>query len=448
MAFEEREYQTSLSLRTRASIGKSRKAIMCQPCGSGKTTVAADIVERACNKDITCVFLSDRKEILQQTARTFTAHGIDFGIVDASTKVIHKHKVYIGMVETFYRRYSAAKFKGIDIGLVVLDEAHMGNYSKVIEILDLAPKPPYIIGLTATPISSSTKKPLNKLYNDIVMGPSSPWLIENKYLVPSIDFGQKDLYDFEKKNGEFTAESQLKIFRKCKSDGKMFKLWESKAKDRQTIIYNVTLEHNEEVRDLFRSNGYSCEMVSSETPDGERDQITNDFKAGKIQIVCNVGIYTKGFDAPSISCVVVNRATDSLALWVQMNRGGRPYPNKDNFITIDMGNNILRHGSFNDEIDWEFLFKNDKRRVSDSIGNKYLCPTCYAYLMNKYLAECPVCGDILTQDTIVKFEFVIPEELKTKDVKLMNKDELKMYAKWKGYKPAWVFFTLQNRYNK
>ena len=59
MTFEEREYQTSLSLRTRSTIGRVRKAIMCQPCGSGKTTVAADIVERACNKDITCVFLSN-----------------------------------------------------------------------------------------------------------------------------------------------------------------------------------------------------------------------------------------------------------------------------------------------------------------------------------------------------------------------------------------------------
>jgi hypothetical protein len=110
-----------------------------------------------------------------------------------------------------------------------------------------------------------------------------------------------------------------------------------------------------------------------------------------------------------------------------------------------MGNNILRHGSFNDEIDWEHLFVNDKRRVSEKERPKFLCPVCFAYLDNKFISECHICGEILTEKTVIKFEFSIPEELKTKPVAQMNTEELKMYCKWKGMKPGWVFYQLKNR---
>jgi superfamily II DNA or RNA helicase len=446
MSFEDRQYQKQLSYAVRKALATHRKVIMCSVMGSGKTKIASDFVERACNKDITCVFLSDRVEILEQTAKTFTAHKIDYSIVDASVKVIHKHQVYLGMVETFHRRFSAGKFRDINIGLVILDECHVGNYTKVVEMLDKAEKPPYIIGLTATPISSSTKKPLNKTFQNIVCGPSVKWLVDNKYICPSIDIGQKQLYEFEKKNGEFTAESQFRMFGAKKSDITMFNIWKKHASDRQTICYNINLEHNEKVKEMFIANGVSCESVDGETDTEERRQTIERFRNCEIQVLCNVGIATKGFDAPCASCIIENFATDSLAKHIQVvGRGDRMMPGKDNFITIDMGNNILRHGSFNDEIDWEHLFVNDNRRVNEKQKNKYLCPVCFAYLDNKFISECHVCGEIITEKSIIKFEFSIPEELKTKPISEMSIEELKLYSKWKGFKPGWLFFQLQSR---
>lgn len=446
MSFESRAYQEQLSLQVRSALRDYRKVILCSVMGSGKTRIASDLVERATTKDLTCVFLSDRVEILEQTANTFTKHKIDFSIVDSSVKVIHKHQVFLCMVETFYRRFSAGKFRDINIDLVIIDECHVGSYTKVIELLDKLPKPPYIIGLTATPVSSSTKKPLNKSFQKIIVGPSVTWLCDNKYICKSIDIGQQELYDFEKKNGEFTAESQFRLFGAKKSDITMFNIWKKHAFDRQTICYNINLEHNEKVKELFLANGISCESVDGETDTDERRETIKRFRNCEIQVLCNVGIATKGFDAPCASCIIGNFATDSLAKWIQVaGRGDRMFPGKENFICIDLGNNILRHGSFNDEIDWEHLFVNDKRRVSEKSKNKYLCPVCYAYLDNKFISECHVCGEILTEKSVIKFELSIPEELKTMPISQMSNEELKLYAKWKNYKPGWLYFQLQAR---
>lgn len=441
-----RDYQIDLSLRVRKALSRNRKVLMVSPTGSGKTVLAKDIFERAVNKDITSIFLTDRKEILEQTAKTFLKHGVDFQIVNAETKHIVKHKCYLCMVETFYRRASAKWFLDKNIGLIVCDEAHIGNYWKIIELFP----DPYIIGLTATPISSSQTKPLKELYDTIIEGPSVPWLIERGYLVKSIDIGQKTLLELKKQNGEFTSASQNFAFKQHNIDKLMIAAWKQHCKNRQCIVFNIDIEHNNTVCELFKKEGVTCEAVSSETDKDERDRIIEDYRNGKILILCNVGIYTKGFDSPNTSGIIVNRATTSLSLWYQMiGRGGRPFEGKENFILIDMGNNILRHGSYNDEIDWTFLFENDIREKKITRNNPLkLCPLCYAYISNIYIGECPVCGVSFKSRELISIGSLMPPEIAGKKPEEMNLKELYIYAKFKGYKPGWAWVQFANRKNK
>jgi DNA repair protein RadD len=78
-------------------------------------------------------------------------------------------------------------------------------------------------------------------------------------------------------------------------------------------------------------------VVSAETPDAERDRILKEFRAGKIQVVCNVGVLTTGFDYPELDTVVLARPTMSLALYYQMvGRCVRPHPLKDYAMVVDM----------------------------------------------------------------------------------------------------------------
>jgi type I site-specific restriction endonuclease len=70
-----------------------------------------------------------------------------------------------------------------------------------------------------------------------------------------------------------------------------------------------------------------------------------------------VSILTTGFDEPTVETVILNRATRSLTLYFQMiGRGSRVLKNKKKFNVIDLGNNTLRFGAWNDPIDWNDIF--------------------------------------------------------------------------------------------
>ena len=76
--------------------------------------------------------------------------------------------------------------------------------------------------------------------------------------------------------------------------------------------------------------------------------ILSSFKAGKINVVANVGVLTTGFDYPELDTIVLARPTMSLALYYQMvGRAIRPCPNKQGWI-VDLCRNYDRFGRVDD----------------------------------------------------------------------------------------------------
>jgi type I site-specific restriction endonuclease len=75
-------------------------------------------------------------------------------------------------------------------------------------------------------------------------------------------------------------------------------------------------------------------------------------------VLTSVGILTTGFDEPAVESIILNRATRSLTLYFQMiGRGSRVIPGKDSFNVIDLGNNLARFGRWDEEIDWQAIFR-------------------------------------------------------------------------------------------
>ena len=92
-----------------------------------------------------------------------------------------------------------------------------------------------------------------------------------------------------------------------------------------------------------------CAIVSGETPKKERETILEDFKAGKIPVVANVGVLTTGFDYPELDTIVMARPTMSLAMWYQIvGRAIRPHPDKEAGWIVDLCGNIRRFGEVSD----------------------------------------------------------------------------------------------------
>lgn len=444
---ELRDYQHKASLNTRRALKDYRRVVLESPTGSGKTIIAGDICSKASKGDYKPVFLTDRIEIAERTLETFRDQfGLNTQLISSSVNTIWKADAYISMAETFYRKCLKARFPKSVVKLLFCDEAHMKVFNKIINLFPHA----YVIGLTATPTSNSFN--MNEVYDGIVHGESTSELIRRGYLCRAVEFGHAEYIQMKASGGktEFTTKDQREAFSQYNLDGKGIETWLRTSKDRSTLVYNIDIEHNNQVAEKFRKMGVSCAEVTSKTDDDERRRIFNDYKDGKLQVVCNVDVATKGFDAPITGCILFNKITKSINVWRQAGgRGARLYPGKEYFTIIDIGNNVDRHGSFNEDVDWSYMFHNPQ--LANKNTNKpcrHLCPTCYQYITNIHLSYCSVCENPISIRALVKLEDHMPEELKEKDVRDMTFKELQIFGKFKGRKPGWAWFQYQSNTRK
>lgn len=91
------------------------------------------------------------------------------------------------------------------------------------------------------------------------------------------------------------------------------------AKDRKRwLVFAVTVAHAEHVRDALKDRGVVAEVVTGETPKGERARLINAYRRGEIRCLVNVGVLTTGFDVPEVDFIGLLRATKSPVLYVQI----------------------------------------------------------------------------------------------------------------------------------
>lgn len=78
-----------------------------------------------------------------------------------------------------------------------------------------------------------------------------------------------------------------------------------------------------------------------------RRYLIEEFRQGRIQILCNYGVLTTGFDAPQIRAIVIARPTTSVVLYEQMiGRGMRGPLNggTDQCLIIDLADHLSFQG--------------------------------------------------------------------------------------------------------
>jgi superfamily II DNA or RNA helicase len=139
---------------------------------------------------------------------------------------------------------------------------------------------------------------------------------------------------------------------------KLLHSYTEKSLGKKTLIFNNGINTSLYVYDTFKEAGYPIKHLDNTTSAEDRKDILHWFKKTPDAILTSVGILTTGFDEPTVESIILNRATKSLTLYFQMiGRGSRKLPNKDNFTVIDLGNNALRFGLWNDPVDWQHIFK-------------------------------------------------------------------------------------------
>lgn len=428
-----RPYQNQFISSIRQRLSAHPHILACAATGSGKSKVFISIAHSALARDRTVLILSESRKIFTQISDETEAVEIAAG---SDLSYIAPGKLYLAMAQTLSRRKAlVTQFAALGQQLLIInDEAHIGTATKLLLQLPAA----FLIGFTATP-DFRVAKHLPKLYQSLVLGPQPEELVANGWLAPYRHFARvsANLSQLILKGGEFTEESQEKVFESPK-------VYEGVEEDLSTLrykkclIFTSSIRHCEALYSKLTDAGHHLVRVHSKLPDAACSYDLARFTKGEVRICVSVGILTKGFDMPAIDLVMLNRATPSLALYLQMiGRASRIDEGKGGFTVVDYGGNYSRHGLWDGERDWENMWnKMPKRKQAGSAPVKY-CGKC-EYICHSSATVCPNCGAPfpITEQMAAESKLVEItgeyDKLRGRRVSSLTPEQLAIYAKLKN----------------
>lgn len=484
MSFKPREYQVKGYNDVLNAFNSYKSVVYSLPTGGGKTflfTMITKYFTKDLNKKV--LVLCHRKELVKQTINSFARVGITSeAIYPKVKKPHHKSEAYVGMIETINNRLKSNPDFFKDVGLVICDECHILVFNKVFDYFPNAK----ILGCTATPVLTQREtyykceycnreynelkeccknelmewsRPLtmSKFYETIVLGPSIAYLIENGYLVKETSFIKKYIDETKLSvgsDGDFTKKSQELAFDEDSAFNVVLN-YKELCLGKKTMIFTASTKTNTLLIEEFKKNGIenvkSYDSRNNKT--NERESTTKWFECSTDGVLINTGVFTTGFDDPTVQAILMARSTMSLSLHHQITgRGGRITDKifKDTFIYIDGGGNIARHLEWSDpSIDWERIFykgvgeDKPKKQALDQITD---CENC-GMLYSKNTKICPECGhERFTPPPLENVE-ILSEEILTpiREIPPPNGEILYKFTKTKEENINFAFKILVSR---
>lgn len=436
--------------------------------GGGKTVIFSYIAQQSAKKGSSILVVTHREELMSQTSGTL----VDFGLTPTLIKGMNPPKannLYVAMTKTLANRLCRPEwdewYKKID--LVILDEMHLCEMDYIFD--SYLTKSKWVLGFTATPSRKGHQKQLSSMYEDMVLGPDTQQLINMGYLVKDKYFSVPvDMNGVHKKGGEYDTSEMYDKYNQVKLYSGVVDNWKRICPEAITIVFCVNIQHAINTCKAFNDAGVTAKYLVSEVKktninhkqeeyknyidtfaihSGERKKIIHDFKEGKFKVLINAGILTAGFDHKPINCVIMNRATTSDNLMLQIfGRASRISEKKDFFYILDFGENCKRLGYYRQQREWS-LTHEETSKSDDGVAAVKTCPKCGA-LVTVSSNVCKYCGYVFPktrEQEVVELKEVSYSEAK-KELKTIK--DWEVYCNSKGYNKHWLFRQIYFNFGK
>ena len=317
--------------------------------------------------------LAHRKELIDQIDETLSfKYGISHGIIKSGVEETWNRTVQVASVQTIVRRLD--KWSAKDFAYIIIDEAHHAVSPTYLKICKQFPEAK-ILGVTATPCRL-TGDALRKLFGVLVISQPVSKFIEQGFLSPYSYYSikpnsriqmQLDNIDHFNIDGDYAEADMMRVFDTTKVRANIIEAYLKYAKDKKGIIYTINQEHNKHICEAYEKIGVKIKAIDSKTPAEERKNTVAQFKAGKIDIICNVNIFSEGFDCPDIEFIQLARPTCSLAMYLQqVGRGLRPHPKGIPATILDNVGSFNKFGLPSANRQWRRHFEGEGQRVTRS----------------------------------------------------------------------------------
>lgn len=359
-----------------------RRPMVQMPTGAGKTLLAASIVEGARAKGNRVTFVVPAISLIDQTVERFVAEGItNVGVIQANHLLTDPSRpVQVASAQTLIKRELP------ETEIVVIDEAHVW-FALYQRWMAAAPKTLFI-GMSATPWANG----LGKHFDDLVVPTTIKDLIAGGFLSSFKVFApsRPDLSRVRTVAGDYHEGDLGEVMGHLVAD--VVTTWIEKGEGRPTLCFAVDRAHARNLSDEFEAAGVPTAYVDAFTTLEKRIAIRDDFHAGAVKVVCNVGTLTTGIDW-DVRCVILARPTKSEALFVQIiGRGLRTADGKDHCLILDHSDTHLRLGFVTDinrtALDTGEPKAKDRQRA---LALPTECPRC-KFVMPAKAPTCAVCG--------------------------------------------------------
>lgn len=345
-----RDYQSvAVDSVFRAWADGMRRPAIVMATGLGKTIVFAELIRQwrtapesigaaglaRISKGERVIVLVHTDELCDQAIAKIRAVAPDLSVgkVKAQDQEIHAD-VMVCSVQTVSRHRRRvdlvnAQLASGPIGLIVTDEAHHAPSASYQFVYDGFPEA-LQLGVTAT-MERGDGVGLGTQWEDVVFRRSILNGIAGGHLVDvralNVDVAGMELDRVRVSKGDYQAADLGHALEDNGGDMVIAKAYREYASDRPGIVFTPTVATAELTRDALRDAGFTSAAISGGTPREERQQIFEDFRTGRVQVLTNCMVLTEGFDSPWASCAVIARPTRSQPLFVQMvGRVLRPWP--------------------------------------------------------------------------------------------------------------------------
>ncbi|RCK63896.1 putative ATP-dependent helicase IRC3 [Candida viswanathii] len=351
-SFALRDYQQEAidKVLAAARAGVKRQAVV-MATGGGKTVVFSHLIPLLeGNKGTKTLVLAHTQELIFQSRDKISMINPDLkvGVEMAHIRSNEDDDVVVASVSSLARLGRFEKFSPDVFKTIIIDECHhavAASYRRILDYFNAGSKDTdvNVIGVTAT-LHRADQVKLGLVFDEIVYDRSLKAMIENGELcdfkVSDVSLKNLDLDSVKKDKGDYDSTSLYSALSEVGINEQAVLSYLKMVEEgeyKSTLVFCVSIEHCRELCGLFQTHGIDAQYVSANTTKVERADIVEDFKNGKIPVLCNVGVFTEGTDIPNIDSIILARPTLSDTLKIQMiGRGLRHHPGKTHCHVVDL----------------------------------------------------------------------------------------------------------------
>lgn len=342
-----RQYQHDAVEKVFEAFESHRSALVVMPTGTGKTVLFSEVIRRWPEFAITrspwaaprVLVIAHREELIRQAAdkiKRVTGAGVDIEMADqfaARDSMFGAAPVVVASKDTLHEK-RLKRFRPDEFGLIITDEAHHAVAQTYRRVYDYFPEALHL-GVTATP-DRTDEEALGQVFEtvafvyEITDAINDGWLVPiraNSISVEGLDFSNVRTTAGDL-NGKDLADELAKFLQQLAFGTVRAARWN------KTLVFCDAVANAERLAEIINRPGTEgapsltrARWICGKTDRDVRAQTLRDYSAGAFQFLVNVGVFTEGFDEPTIGAVSLGRPTESRSLFAQMvGRGTRPLP--------------------------------------------------------------------------------------------------------------------------